>query len=492
MTSTGPSTPRAPDAQERELLRLRIGLVVLAVVIRIAFRLESTALPFEDGPLFDSPVYLRQAAAIRAGHFGDPTLLAFGPLYGWFLALFGRFAIDAQLVLGLGTALIVERAAARTSSPPAGLVALALWIGFAVPLFYESLVMSETLGLFLVAAALATYLDARFGDADPRACVGAGALLGLATLARANLLFALPFFVFGALVRRASEARGVRSRRTVLLALGLGAVLVVQGTWNYAHVGRFVPIILASRTASRASTHGAWDGSLAPLGSGEAPPSAWDVVHQAEATLASDEPAPTPAVDVAGWLASSPAKLARTFSDVETTFDYGFYGARTEMRSLAWEPVSMGTLLVLGLLGAWLGIRRRGVRWIVPYLPLVIGTVLVTTLFHPSGRYRLSMALPLVLLSADGLVALAHLEKHRRRVALATALIVVALGWRHLTHPLASPGMWQLRVAESETVRGDLDAARARIARAEALGGADVEERIRLLRAAHALPPPPP
>jgi hypothetical protein len=464
-------------------------LLTLALVLRVAFRVESTQLPFMDAPLFDSGVYLRQAAAIRAGHFGDPTLLAFGPLYGWFLALFGAFAIDAQLVLGLVTTFVLERAAARRSAET-GLVCLVLWVGYAVPLFYETLVMSETLGLALTAAATALYLAPAIDRGDARATLACGALLGLATLTRANLLFALPFFVLCAAVPREREARIVLGRRAGLLALGIALVLGANGAWNLAHVGRFVPVILASRTASLASAHGAWTGSLAPLGSGATPPSAWDVVAQARATLASSEPAPVPSIDLAGWIASSPDKLARTFSDVETTFDYGFYGERTELRALAWEPISMGTLLALAVLGAFATWKHRGARALVPYLPLILGTVIVTTLFHPSGRYRLAMAIPLVLLSAEGVAAVMRVPEMRlRRIGLAAVLaLVLSFGVRHLTHPLASPGMWQLRVAEGEAARGDVGAARERVSRAEAIGGDDVHERIAQLRAAHALP----
>src|SRR5690606_28970524 len=100
----------------------------------------------------------------------------------------------------------------------------------------------------------------------------------------------------------------------------------------------------------------------------------------------------------------------RTFGDTETDFMYGFYGERTEMRSLAWQPVSMGTLLVLGALGAVLVARRRGAREVLVQLPLIIGVVVVTTLFHPSSRYRLPMIVPLVLLGAAGLVELARTE----------------------------------------------------------------------------------
>ena len=440
-----------------------------------------------DAPLFDSAVYLHQADAIRAGHFGDPALLAFGPLYGWFLAVFGAHAIDVQLALGLVTTLLITKVCERRS-PEAGLIGLALWIGYAIPLFYETLVMSETLGLCLAVSAFAAYTARSFDE--PRTALLAGVLAGLATLTRANLLFALPFFVVLALVPRDRESVRERLRRTAMMTLGIALVLGANGLWNFAHVGRFVPVILASRTASLASAHGAWTGSLAPLGSGASPPSAWDVVEQARETLASSDPAPTPHVDLGGWLASSPDKLARTLSDVETTFDYGFYGERTELRSLAWEPISMGTLLALGLLGAVALVRRAGWRALVPYLPLVLGTLIVTTLFHPSGRYRLAMSIPLVVLAAEGIAHLLEAEPRRlRSIGLAAVLtILVAFGVRHLTHPLASPGMWQLRVAEGEAARGSVDAARERTRRALAIGGDDVIERIAALRAAHALP----
>jgi hypothetical protein len=469
------------------LERARWLLVGLAVVVRVAFRLESTQLPFMDAPLFDSAVYLHQADAIRAGHFGDASLLAFGPLYGWFLAIFGAYAIDVQLVLGLVTTLLVAKMCEHRS-PEAGLIGLALWIGYAIPLFYETLVVSETLGLCLTAGAFATYTARSFDE--PRTALLGGVLAGLATLTRANLLFALPFFVAFALVPRDREPVRARSRRAAAMTLGIALVLGANGLWNLAHVGRFVPVILASRTASRASAHGAWTGSLAPLGSGQAPPSAWDVVEQARVTLASSDPAPTPSIDVGGWIASSPDKLARTLSDVETTFDYGFYGERTELRSLAWEPISMGTLLALGLLGAVALVRRKGWRALVPYLPLVLGTLIVTTLFHPSGRYRVAMSIPLVVLAAEGIAHLLEAEGRRlRTIGLAAVLtLVVALGVRHLTHPLASPGMWQLRVAEGEAARGWVDAARERTARALAIGGPDVVERVATLRAARALP----
>jgi hypothetical protein len=481
-------------AHEKVWQRARWLLLALAGVLRMAYRFEAEELPFVHAPLYDSGVYLQQAEAVRAGRFSDPTLVAFGPAYGWWLALVDTHAAVFQLLLGLGTAWLVERTATRLSGrAEGGVVALALWIGYAVPLFYETKLMSETLGLFLVV--LATWLasDARWCRGVPGLALASGGVLGLATLTRANLLFALPFFVIVAALRLADELPRARALRATCVVAGMALVLGANGLWNLAHVGRFVPVILTSQTASRASSHGAWTGSLAFFGQGESPPNAWDVVAQAERALAAPAQAPAlPSIDVGGWIAASPSKLARTFSDVETSFDYGFYGERSEVRSLSILPVSMGVLLLLGALGAVVVVRRDGLRGLAPHLPLFLGVVLVTTLFHPSTRYRLSMAVPLVLLSAEALLALAALARQRRVLVALVAAACVALAVRHLAHPLANPGLWQVRVAEGEVLRGDVGAARARIARALATGDRDAIARIALLRGARALPPPPP
>ena len=474
--------------------RARWLLLAFGAVLRVAYRFESEALPFLGAPLYDSAVYLRQAEALRAGRFADPTLVAFGPAYGWFLAVVGSYAAEVQLALGLFTASLVERVATRVTGRPAGgVVALALWLGYAVPLFYETKLMSETLGLFFVVLATWIASSPRLQQGAMPVAVALGCVLGVATLVRANLLFTLPFFVLLVAIRTGEEALRVRAVRAAAVIVGIALVLGMNGLWNLVHVGRFVPVILTSQTASRASSHGAWTGSLGFFGSEGSPPSAWDVVTQAERALAAPAPPPSlPSIDIVGWIASSPSKLARTFSDVETSFDYGFYGERSELHALAVLPVSMGVLLLLGAVGAFVVVRRDGLRALAPYLPLVLGVVLVTTLFHPSTRYRLSMSVPLVLLSTQAALALGDALSRRRALIVVTATACLLLAVRHLVHPLQSPGLWQVRVAEGETLRGDVDAARARIARALATGEPAAIARIGLLRRARALPPPPP
>lgn len=476
--------PRISLSPRRRQLAYLLGL---ALALKVAYFLEYGALPFLYAPLFDSVVYVHQAESIRAGHFGDPSLLAFGPLYGWFLALVGDAAVPLQLALGLLDVVILFRIVERRWDEDAALASAALYVGYGLLLFYESKLLSETLGFTLALVATYLYTSPRFAIGRFATAIGCGAVLGLATLARANLLLSIPFFVLLAVApwTRRDEAPPdlrARARRALGLAAGIALVLGANGTWNYAHTGRFVPVILRSRTASLATSH-AWDGTLRAFGR-DGVASAWDVVDQARAELERSGPAPeAPGIDVAGWIAGSPRKLLGTFSDVETTFQYGYYGERTEVRALALLPVTFGMLLLLGVIGAALVWRRDGPRALLPLLPLAIAVVLTTTLFHPSSRYRLPIVIPLLMLAGPAIVGLARIPQRRTRIALGglVALACVALAVRTYAYELKSPAMWHLRVAEAEASYGDVSAARARIARARAAGAGDpeVEARIR-------------
>lgn len=190
--------PREP-ADARRLL----ALLALAALLRVTYLAEYLSLPFLEGPLFDSPVYLRQAASIHAGRLADPTLLAFSPLYGYFLALFGPdprlIPVLAQLLLGLATLYLLHRTVAALFDEKAALIAGLLMTGYGLVVFFETKLMSETLGLALLVSAVAALASASFRKGGPVAIAGAGVLLALAVLARASLLFTLPLFVLAAL-----------------------------------------------------------------------------------------------------------------------------------------------------------------------------------------------------------------------------------------------------------------------------------------------------
>ena len=225
--------------------------------------------------------------------------------------------------------------------------------------------------------------------------------------------------------------------------------------------------------------------------------SAWDVVDQARARLAAgpDAAQPSPPLDVWGVLSGAPVKLADTLRDIETTFDYGFYGERSEVSMLFAFPLSFGVLLLFATVGAALLARERALRAAWPLAGLVVGTLATTALFHPSSRYRLPLALALALMGGAAVPAVTRLSSAGVRRMLAAALILgsLALGARHATRGLSAPAWWHVRVAESAVEAGDAALATERVRAAALLAPSDsvLQRRLEALTRRGGLPPPP-
>ncbi|MDB4991025.1 MAG: hypothetical protein JWN04_6203, partial [Myxococcaceae bacterium] len=327
------SRTRAPQT------RLFTWLIVLGASCKACYLAAYLELPFLFGPLFDSQVYLLQARRIGEGRFGDPTLLAFSPLYGYFLAILGAhqgsiLPVLVQFVLGLLNLALIRTITARLFGELAALLATALYLGYGPLLFFESKVMSETLGMFLLLMSLALIYRPSFARAAPSLCSAAGMTMALAVLTRASLLPTLPWLAASLWLRRSdepSDSRGTltgpRTRRTLWFTLALMLVFAAHGGWTRWHSGLFVPVILVSNTAARA-THETWTGDLSVFrGAHEELVGAFSVVDQARARLArkrrgEPEPAPEPFA-LAGYLTQVPSKLWLTLRDQETSFDYG-------------------------------------------------------------------------------------------------------------------------------------------------------------------------
>jgi len=464
----------------------RIGwLATLGVAICLGIRLVyflqyAQALPFLWGPTGDSAIYVEQAAHVLAGEHGDATLLAFSPLYGYVLALLRDPVAAAVLQLLSGTVLCGilfatvyrftdgDRTAAFVSA-----LCFALYGG---ALFFESKVLSDSLGLFLVAGAQALFLLPRFRRGRIATVFSTGIVIGLAVLARASLIFSAPLFALAALFPFGSPSEPVRVRvqRSAVLTLGVALVLVGHGLWTKHHAGVFVPVILPAETL-QASQSAKWSGDIHAISGGDHLAHPYGVVLSAREYLAKldagEEPPPRHvSIDLGAWFRGLPHKLPGTFSNTERTFQYGYLGERSAVPTLRVLPVSFGVLLILGMLGAWVLVRRKGPWALVPLLPLFLGAIACTTLYHPSSRYRLAMIIPLLILAGPGVSALWQERRERGRRLLLGAVLAacVAASAHSLSKRLANHALWELELATSTYAAGDDQATLAHLDAAEA------------------------
>ncbi len=436
----------------------------LAVLLRVAYFLDYLELPFLGGPVGDSAVYLEQARAVRAGELGNAALLAFSPLYGYLLAFLGAPAITGivvtlQIALGVATTWLLHRAVTQRFGELAGLVSALCFVTYGMPMFYETKVLSDALGLSLTffGAALFTSERAREGG---RFTVLACIAVALSVWARASVVFSVPIFCLVAFVPWRDEARSLAFRRGAVVVGTFAVLFLSYGAYTKSTSGAFVMVTYQSSDSTTAGRD--FDGDLRSVALANTPPSAWDLVRAVEADRERGERdssllSTIAAIDITGVLRGAPSKLARAFSPLERTFQYGYYAERTMFRSLGLLPMSFTLLLLLGVIGLAFLAKRDGPRALLPYLPYLLGCVITCVLYLPSSRYRLAMIAPALLLAG---FAVAQLIAHRReRFAQALVGFVLVVGsfgaFQNITYTLKNPAAWQLTIAESYAVQRD-------------------------------------
>lgn len=477
-------------------------LLLIAVGVKAIYFTQYLSLPILDGPVFDSLVYLRQAASVRDGRFGDASLLGFAPLYGYVLAATGAPStlltiVLLQLLLGCVNLVLVYQITERLFDRRAAIVSSALYLGYGLLVFYETKVLAEVLGISLSLLALSLCTRRPFIVGELPAATLAGSVTALAALARPNVLVTMPLLGFALLAPwdvlrdsiQADRPWRIRARRTLGWLLGIAVTLGASGTWNYRNTGFFVPV-LSGRTTSERASQTAWTGDLSVFSTRDnGDVGAFDMIDRAQARLdgrVPDAPKDT-TIDPFGVLANAPVKALATVRNTETGFMYGYYGERSELWALGLFSVSFGVLGVLGLVGVVATVASRRWRALIPLLPWALAAFASTILFHPDNRYRLPLVLALLVSAGVGVVWLWDRRRDRRSWLLSAPVLLACVYFTHatVTYELNDPAMWQLRMAESALSASDHEEAERRINRALALGGdkPHIQHRIAYLRA---------
>ena len=440
--TTGPPPAAAPaGAFERVLaapwfLPATLGL---AAVLRLAHVLSLRGTPFFDTLTLDPRAYDEWAVRIAAGDWRGPGAFFVDPLYAYVLgvlyAVFGRSLLLVRVLqagLGVATCALTARLGRRAlGSPALGNLAGLVMALYVPAVHYDATVEKTGVALFLLVAALVVYFEE-----SPRAPAAAGALLGLAALARGSLLVLLPLGA-AALWR----APGGSPRRAALFAGAALAVVSLATIHNAAAGGGFVLTTANAGQNLFIGQHvGNADGAYTPPAFVRPDPRYEEADFRAEAERRAGRPLTASEVS-RFWgasaleeMAAAPrATLLRTWRklrllvhDWETpdNDDVALVAAYAPLLRLPF--VRMGTLFPLALLGGivWWR-RRREVRLLAGAALACAGTLLV---FFVLGRLRMVLVPIAAVLAAGGVGWAVERVRARdwRRAGAAAALLLAA------------------------------------------------------------------
>lgn len=468
---------------------------VPAWVLPLAIAALPRALVLSDA-LREQPFgkYLWASGEIAAGRPLGDRLLDFSPLYLGVHVLARRASADPaaavivlQSLLGVAAALFVYGAARALAGRTAGLLAVAIYSGYAALLAHEVTLEPEAIVLVLVAALL---LLGEVGRGRGAAFL-IGLALGLGVAARPNLALAAPILLVPLLAPHPDRAPWAIGRAARLASLAAGVVLGALPL--AAAAARGGGGLLEAMSGGQVFHQG-----LNPeaRGIGVAYPSlllempaqfvsGGDYAHEMyREVAAADLGRPTGVREAdrlwrgrafafarlyPGAALRLEARKAVLFAGGVEAYDVPEVVALAERARRA-APIPYGALAPLGLAGALVALRRPR-RHALPLLLLALYATSAVVLFVTS-RQRLSAVGPLAILGAVAVARLASVPRRARAAAalggaaLALALVPlaaapVARGYRAQFEALrrAEPLLVQARAAFDQARMADYRAA---------------------------------
>lgn len=221
-----------------------------ALLLRILYIWQISDSPFFTTPILDAEIYDQKAWQIAKGDgIGDEAFFQ-APLFTYFLALiykiFGHNDIAPRLIhalLGALSAMLVVRLGRRIYDSKIAFLAGLIFSGYGPLIFYSGQLLIPTLYIFLILLFLCA-LNKLTDSISTRKVFLTGFLLGLAALARPNILIFLPFALLWILVilREFTPSFKIRARNAVLFLLGTILAIAPVTVRNYLVANDFVLI----------------------------------------------------------------------------------------------------------------------------------------------------------------------------------------------------------------------------------------------------------
>lgn len=430
----------------------------VALLLRLINVLQTVEMPTVVQLLGDAKGYFDWASRIAGGAWYGSETFYQAPLYPYVLAIefkvFGESVLGPRLIqaiLGTASVFLLGLTGKRIFDPATGLIAAAMYAGYAPAIFYDGIIQKTSLASFLLCALLfecAVLADAARDDGARQwtrcgwISVCTGATLGLLLLTRENALLWVP--VVAVWIWFATTV--VWPRRLIPLigyAIGLAAVLLPVAARNASLGGEWSPTTFQAGPNFYIGNNLESNGLYRPLVPGHETPmyeraDAERLAEQSEgrdltsrevskfwAGRAIDEIRQDPVRWIQLMVLKSLMVVNRyEVPDVESMYVYRDYSWPLKLLGPVWHFGILCPLAVWGIV-----VTRDQWRRLWLYYLLILVMVAAVVLFFILGRYRQPLVPLLILFAAIGLYDLWRVIRDKDwsgiRTPLAAALLFV-------------------------------------------------------------------
>jgi len=439
-----------------------LTVILVALVVRGIYLIETARVPFLKAPVGDALGYLEWASRIAMGDWIGREPFYQAPLYPYVLAVLFRTFGDgvwtiriAQSIAGAIGCGLLAIAATRWFGSRVGVLAGLMLALYPPAFFFDGIVQKASLDAFLVCVLiwiLARITGSATGTqtsacADPSVGVPAanhsggasltgsrlnlaalGVVSALLCLTRENALVWLPILaIFAAALSRAAALQ-LRIQQVLIYALGTAVVLFPVGFRNRVVGGEWSFSTFQAGPNFYIGNHRGADGRYLPLVAGHETPAfeRADATRLAEAamnrTLTAKEVSrywmnlavAEIRADPRSWLNLLGRKFAMVWndyevSDVESLAVYREFSRLTNVLGRCWSFGVLCPLTAVGLCFAWRGFRGW---WVLPTLAFALSVSVAA--FFVLARYRHAVVPLLVPFASVGVIEFTGLVRSGR------------------------------------------------------------------------------
>ena len=223
-------------------------IFLAAFLLRIIYLIQFRSNPSFEFPMVDELWHLNWAKEILGGSFWGDEAYFRGPLYPYFLAFIYKIAGSSifwtrflQIIIGSFSAILVYAIGRKLFSKIIGIIAGFAYAAYGTIIFYETMFLIPVLYIFLLLASF-YYLVLIRDQTDIRAWIQAGICLGLAAIARPNILLLTPLILLWIYFGFRKLAGGKKLIIPLIYLLGILIPVLSVTVRNYAVTGEFILI----------------------------------------------------------------------------------------------------------------------------------------------------------------------------------------------------------------------------------------------------------